>query len=95
MSLLTSVPILVWFIVVGLVAGWFAARFMKGGPFSRLGDLVVGCVGAVLGGLLFGQFRIHISGRYGHLWGSLAAAAASAILLLFILRRLKRSGKFF
>ena len=41
--------ILTW-IVLGLVAGWLAGMFMKGGGYGIIGDIVLGIVGALLGG---------------------------------------------
>jgi len=42
----------VWFILIGLVAGWLAGRLVRGGGFGVIGDIVVGVVGALLGGPL-------------------------------------------
>ena len=39
-----------WFILIGLIAGWLAGVLVKGGGFGVLGDIVVGIVGALLGG---------------------------------------------
>ncbi len=44
---------LVWFLLIGLAAGWLAGRIMKGKGFGLIGDLIVGVVGAILGGWLF------------------------------------------
>jgi uncharacterized membrane protein YeaQ/YmgE (transglycosylase-associated protein family) len=44
---------LVLFLVIGLVAGWLASRIMRGGGFGLVGDLIVGVIGAFLGGWLF------------------------------------------
>jgi len=76
---------LVWFLVVGVVAGWLAGVLVKGGGFGLVGDLVVGVIGAVLGGYLFGQFL------GGGLIGSIVVATIGAILLLVILRFIKRA----
>jgi len=38
----------VWFVLVGLVAGWLAGVLMKGGGFGVIGDIVVATVGAVV-----------------------------------------------
>ena len=43
----------VWFILVGLVAGWLAGVLVKGGGFGVIGDIIVGILGALLGGFLF------------------------------------------
>ena len=44
--------ILTW-IVLGLVAGWLASQFMRGG-YGLVGDIVLGIVGAIVGGFLCG-----------------------------------------
>ena len=43
----------VWFILIGLVAGWLAGVIMKGGGYGVVGDIVVGVIGALIGGWLF------------------------------------------
>jgi len=48
---------LIWWIVVGLIAGWLAGKVMKGGGFGVLMDIVIGMVGAILGGWAFGLLR--------------------------------------
>jgi uncharacterized membrane protein YeaQ/YmgE (transglycosylase-associated protein family) len=59
---------------------------MKGGSFGLVGDLVVGVIGALLGGSLFGALNIGVSG----LLGSLITATTGAIVLLLLLRLIKR-----
>jgi uncharacterized membrane protein YeaQ/YmgE (transglycosylase-associated protein family) len=46
------------FILVGLVAGWLAGQIMKGGGFGLIGDIVVGVIGAVIGGWLWGALKL-------------------------------------
>jgi uncharacterized membrane protein YeaQ/YmgE (transglycosylase-associated protein family) len=77
----------VWFIIIGIIAGWLAGKIMRGGGFGLLGDLVVGIVGALLGGFLFSQ--LGISAGDG-LIGSLITATVGAILLIFLVRLVKR-----
>jgi uncharacterized membrane protein YeaQ/YmgE (transglycosylase-associated protein family) len=79
---------LLWFIVVGLVAGWLAGQLMKGGGYGLIGNLVVGVLGAVLGGLLLGSG----GALGGGLLGSIVVATLGAILLLFAVR-LVRGGR--
>ena len=43
--------IIAW-IVLGLIAGWLAGQVMKGGGYGLVGDIVLGIVGAVVGGFL-------------------------------------------
>jgi len=77
---------LVWFLLIGLCAGWLAAKLVKGGGYGLVGDLVVGVIGALLGGWLFGLLGISASGMFG----SLVTAVAGAVVLIFLLRVLRR-----
>lgn len=43
--------LLVW-AIVGLIAGWLAGEFTKGSGFGLVGNIVVGLIGALLGGFL-------------------------------------------
>jgi len=78
----------VWFCVIGIVAGWLAGRLMRGGGFGLLGDLVIGILGAVIGGYVFGLLGI---GAGGGLIGRLVTATVGAMLLLFLIRLVKRA----
>jgi uncharacterized membrane protein YeaQ/YmgE (transglycosylase-associated protein family) len=77
-----------WFLIIGLVAGWLAGVLMKGGGFGMVGDLVVGVVGAILGGWLFGALGLSAGGG---LIGSLIVATIGAVVLLFLVRLIKRA----
>jgi uncharacterized membrane protein YeaQ/YmgE (transglycosylase-associated protein family) len=79
---------IVWFMLIGLAAGWLAGQLVKGGGFGLVGDLVVGMIGAILGGTLFGMLGLSASG----LLGSLITATVGAIVLIVILRALNRAG---
>jgi uncharacterized membrane protein YeaQ/YmgE (transglycosylase-associated protein family) len=46
------------FLIVGLIAGWLAGQVVKGGGFGLVGDLVVGVIGAFLGGFLFNSMGV-------------------------------------
>jgi len=76
----------IWFILIGLAAGWLAGQLMRGGGFGLVGDIVVGVVGALLGGFLFSTFGVSTGGG---LLGSLIVATIGAVVLLFILRLVK------
>ena len=76
-----------WFILIGLCAGWLAGRLMKGGGFGLVGDIVVGVVGSILGGFLFGKLGISVAGG---ILGSLVVATVGAIVLIYLLRLIKR-----
>jgi uncharacterized membrane protein YeaQ/YmgE (transglycosylase-associated protein family) len=75
--------IIAW-IVVGLIAGWLAGQVMKGGGYGIIGDLVIGLIGALLGGFLVGFF---IQGSVG-LIGSIIVAFVGAVVLVAIVRAL-------
>jgi uncharacterized membrane protein YeaQ/YmgE (transglycosylase-associated protein family) len=79
---------LLWFILIGLIAGWLAGMLVKGGGFGVIGDIVVGILGALLGGFLFGQLGISAGGG---MLGSIIVATIGAIILIFILRLIKRA----
>src|SRR3989304_1378406 len=68
---------LILFLVIGLVAGWLAGQVTKGGGFGLIGDLIVGVIGAFLGGFLFAQVGLFATG----LLGSLITATVGAIVL--------------
>jgi uncharacterized membrane protein YeaQ/YmgE (transglycosylase-associated protein family) len=76
---------LIWFLLVGLVAGWLAGKIMKGGGYGVIGDIVVGVLGALIGGHLFGGLI-----GYG-LIGAILTATAGAVLLIFVIRLVKRA----
>jgi uncharacterized membrane protein YeaQ/YmgE (transglycosylase-associated protein family) len=77
--------VLTW-IIIGLVAGWIA-HGLVGGKSGLPNNLVVGLVGAFLGGVLFPQFST--ADRPGF-FGSLGAAAVGAILFLLVWRVMRR-----
>ena len=79
---------LVWFILVGLIAGWLAGMIVKGGGYGVVGDIVVGILGALLGGFLFGSLGGAVGGG---LLGSIVVATLGAIILIAILRLIKRA----
>ena len=76
---------LIYFLLIGLAAGWLAGKIMKGHSFGLLGNLVVGVIGAVLGGFLFSLVGFSTIG----LLGNLISATVGAIVLLFILQKVK------
>ena len=75
-----------WFILIGIVAGWLAGQIMKSGTSSLITDLIVGVIGAIVGGFLFGLLGLSASG----LLGSLVTATVGAVVLIAVLRAIKR-----
>jgi uncharacterized membrane protein YeaQ/YmgE (transglycosylase-associated protein family) len=78
----------IWFLIIGICAGFLAGVIMKGGGFGLLGDLVLGVVGAVIGGWLFGVLGIYPNGG---LLGALVTALVGAIVLIALVRVFKRA----
>lgn len=76
-----------WFIIIGILAGFIAGKLMRGGGFGILVNLVVGIIGAVLGGWVFGLLGIAAGG----IIGSLVTATVGAIILLWIISLFQRS----
>ncbi len=77
---------LLWFLIVGAIAGWLAGQFMKGSGFGLVGDIIVGIIGAFLGGWLFGKFGVSLGGG---LIGAIIVAFIGAVILLFLVRLIK------
>jgi uncharacterized membrane protein YeaQ/YmgE (transglycosylase-associated protein family) len=77
-----------WFLLVGVIAGWLAGVLVKGGGFGLIGDLVVGIIGALIGGLFFSGLAGFAGGG---LLGSILVATLGAVLLLVVLRVMKRA----
>ncbi len=71
---------LAW-IVLGGVAGWLAGLVMKSG-LGLIGDIIVGIIGAFIGGWLFTQFGM--PGVTGFNWYTLGVAVVGAVVLLFL-----------
>lgn len=80
---------LIAWLVVGLIVGWLAGRFMKGGGYGLIGDIVLGIIGAFFGGFIFGLV-LPGSSSVGFV-GGIVVALIGAVLVIAILRALKRT----
>jgi uncharacterized membrane protein YeaQ/YmgE (transglycosylase-associated protein family) len=79
---------LIVFLIIGLIAGWLAGQIMKGSGFGIIGDLIVGVIGAFIGGWLWGV--LHLPGL-GPWWlTAIVSAVIGACILLFLLRLIRR-----
>jgi uncharacterized membrane protein YeaQ/YmgE (transglycosylase-associated protein family) len=86
---MTLEAILIW-AFIGLVAGWLASAVVGGG-YGVLGDIVVGVVGAFIGGFIFSA--LHVSTPFGGVAGTIFVAFIGAIALLLLLRLLHRPSR--
>jgi uncharacterized membrane protein YeaQ/YmgE (transglycosylase-associated protein family) len=73
---------ILWWLLIGLIAGWLAGTVARGRGFGCVVDVILGLVGAVIGGWIFERLGIGVFG----FWGSLAAATVGAIVLVAIAR---------
>ncbi len=78
--------ILFW-LIVGLIAGFLASVVMRGGGYGIVGDIVVGIVGALIGGFLASLIGIQTGGG---LVVSIIIAFIGACILIAILRVVSR-----
>ncbi len=78
---------LLWFLLIGLAAGWLAGQLVKGGGFGLAGDLIVGVIGSFIGGLIFDVLHLMPTGHIGNL----ISATVGAVVLLLILRAVKKA----
>jgi uncharacterized membrane protein YeaQ/YmgE (transglycosylase-associated protein family) len=76
---------LLLFLLVGGIAGWVAGILVRGRGHGILTNIVVGVIGAFIGGFIFTELGIVTAG----LLGSLVVATIGAIILLLLLRALK------
>lgn len=77
---------IVWFILIGIVAGWLAGRIMEGGQSGALGNLILGVIGSLVGGFIFALLGITAGG----LLGELTMATVGAVVLIAVARAIRR-----
>jgi len=77
-------------LLVGLVAGFLASKVLTGAGMGLIWDIVVGVLGAFLGGWLAGLLGIAVGG----LLAEIVVAFIGAVILLFVFRALVGSGVF-
>ena len=82
-----SIETMLLWAFIGLVAGWLAS-VVVGGGFGVIGDIVVGIVGAFIGGFVFRS--LHLSPIFAGLPGTIFVAFIGAVLLLLLLRLIRR-----
>lgn len=75
----------IWFTLIGLAAGFLAGLVVKGHGFGVVGNIIVGIIGALLGGFLFRLVGLSATGKLGEL----ICAFVGAIVLLYLLKFVK------
>jgi uncharacterized membrane protein YeaQ/YmgE (transglycosylase-associated protein family) len=82
---LEPMSILGW-LIIGAIAGWLAGRIVEGGGFGFVGNLVIGIIGACVGGLILPQLGFIPASTFGNL----LAATLGAVMLLVVLGIMRR-----
>jgi uncharacterized membrane protein YeaQ/YmgE (transglycosylase-associated protein family) len=80
--------VIVW-IVIGLVAGWLAGTVSRGRGFGCIANILIGMIGAVIGGWIFTKLNIQGAG----ILYSIAAATVGAVLLVGVARIFSGGGE--
>jgi uncharacterized membrane protein YeaQ/YmgE (transglycosylase-associated protein family) len=78
----------VWWLLIGLIAGALASVVMRGGGYGIVGDIVVGLIGALVGGFLMSLVGLSSSGFVG----TLIVAFIGACLFIALLRLFSGGG---
>jgi len=86
---MTLETIVIW-LVIGLISGWLAS-VVVGGGMGLVGDIIVGIVGAFIGGVLFREMHWRIP--IGGIAGTILVAFIGAVLLLLVLRLFRRGRR--
>lgn len=68
------------FLLVGLIAGWIASMLVEGRGMGIAADIVVGVLGAFIGGFVFNALGVYSEG----FWGAVATSSVGAVVLLFL-----------
>jgi uncharacterized membrane protein YeaQ/YmgE (transglycosylase-associated protein family) len=79
---------LVYIIVIGLIARWAAGKLMKGSGYGVAMDIVLGILGAIIGGWVLRLLGIYTSGG---IVSSILVAILGAVILVFLARMIKRA----
>ena len=77
----------IWWIIVGLIAGWLTGKIMSGGGYGPLMDIIVGILGALAGGFIMSH--LGFAGSGGLIY-TIIVAVIGAVILTLLLRLVTR-----
>ena len=78
---------IVWWIIVGLVAGWATGKIMRGAGYGVLADIGLGIVGALVGGMIMSALGFYTSGG---LIPSILVAILGAVVVVVLVRLVRK-----
>lgn len=79
---------LIWWVIVGLIAGWATGKIMKGSGYGTMMDIVIGIAGAIVGGWVMGL--LGFAGQGGLIY-TILVAILGAVILTVVVRALKKA----
>jgi len=82
-----SITTILVVLAIGAVSGWLAGVLVKGGGFGLIGDIVIGIIGAVVGGFLFAQLNITMGTG---VINDIISSTIGAVVLLFVIGLVKK-----
>ncbi|MBU3705529.1 MAG: GlsB/YeaQ/YmgE family stress response membrane protein [Mycobacterium sp.] len=74
------------YIIIGAIAGWLAGKIVKGSGSGLFMDIVIGVVGALIGGFLL-SFIVDTAG--GGWWFTLFTAVLGSVILLWVVGKVR------
>ncbi len=86
-----SLTTVIWWLIVGLIAGFLASVVMRGGGMGIVGDIIAGIIGAFIGGWLFSLLGVSAGGG---LIGTIIVAFIGACILIAILRAVSGGARY-
>jgi uncharacterized membrane protein YeaQ/YmgE (transglycosylase-associated protein family) len=86
--------LIVW-LITGALAGYLAGQLFRRRGFGTMGNIIIGLLGALIGGLLLRLLNIQITGlpTFTFSLADLLVAIIGAVLLLWTLRVLVRGRR--
>ena len=79
---------ILWWLVVGLIAGWITGKIMKGSGFGTIMDIVIGIIGAIVGGFI--MRAVGFAGEGGMIY-TIIVAVIGAVILTWIIHLIKKA----
>lgn len=79
---------ILWWVIVGLIAGWATGKVMKGGGYGAIMDIVIGIAGALVGGWIMNLLGFSAEGGLIY---TILVAIGGAVVLTLVFRALTRS----